>query len=117
MDDDNVYPLPPATPVEKFVSPEPPPIGYDLELLELLVEECAEVIQRATKAMRFGLREVEPGQERDNIERMSGEIGQLRAVIHRMDTAGLIDTEIVFRAMGEKERKLKRFMQNDPPGD
>ena len=45
-------------------------------LLDCLAEECAEVIQRVCKAQRFGLREVQPGQEMTNADRILYEFDQ-----------------------------------------
>lgn len=50
-------------------------------LLLHLIEECAEVQQRATKALRFGLDEVQPGQDLNNLQRLSGELNDLFAVV------------------------------------
>lgn len=40
-------------------------------LLACLAEEAVEVAQRATKAMRFGCNEVQPGQPLCNVQRIS----------------------------------------------
>lgn len=50
-------------------------------LLTIIAEECAEVAQRASKALRFGLSEVEPGQSKTNATRMLEEFNELEAVI------------------------------------
>jgi hypothetical protein len=39
-------------------------------LLTILAEECGEVVQRASKAIRFGLDESQPGQLDDNKKRL-----------------------------------------------
>lgn len=39
-------------------------------LLSILAEECCEVGQRVSKALRFGLDEVQPGQDLSNAERI-----------------------------------------------
>ena len=49
-------------------------------LLTILAEECAEVAQRASKALRFGLDEQQSGQELTNAERIAGEMDDLVAV-------------------------------------
>lgn len=58
----------------------------DQYLLTCLAEECAEVAQRASKAIRFGLFEVEPGQSATNWDRLRNELGDLLGV---MDALGL----------------------------
>lgn len=42
-----------------------------------IAEECNEVAQRALKAMQFGLDEIQPGQDRDNLERLVEEFQDL----------------------------------------
>lgn len=49
-------------------------------LLWVLAEECAEVAQRASKAARFGIDEVQPGQALTNEERIWQEMNDLAAV-------------------------------------
>jgi len=50
-------------------------------LLTILAEECAEVAQRATKALRFGLEEVQEGQDLTNAERLADELDDLLGVV------------------------------------
>lgn len=49
-------------------------------LLTQLAEECAEVAQRVSKALRFGLEEIQPGQSLNNAERIVEELIDLQAV-------------------------------------
>ena len=49
-------------------------------LLMILAEECAEVAQRVSKALRFGLDEVQPGQQLTNEQRIWGEMNDLAGV-------------------------------------
>jgi hypothetical protein len=49
-------------------------------LLTILAEECAEVAQRVSKALRFGLTEIQPGQDKTNAERIEQEFLDLLAV-------------------------------------
>lgn len=53
----------------------------DNQALVLLIEECAEVTQRATKAIRFGLEEVQAGQDLTNRERLERELIDLAVAI------------------------------------
>jgi NTP pyrophosphatase (non-canonical NTP hydrolase) len=59
-------------------------------LLTCLAEECAEVGQRVTKALRFGLSEVQAGQSRTNAERIFDELVDLAAVTQMLQRAGAI---------------------------
>ena len=49
-------------------------------LLTILAEECAELAQRTSKALRFGLDETQPGQPLTNAERMQAEMADLLGV-------------------------------------
>lgn len=57
-------------------------------LLTILAEECAEVAQRATKALRFGLEEIQPGSPFDNSTRITHEYADLLAVVKMLQTDG-----------------------------
>lgn len=78
-------------------------------LLSCLIEECAEVIQRATKVQRFGLHETEPEQDLDNEQRLAAELADLTGVLELLWDEGL-------RLMGEdeaianKKAKVRKFM-------
>lgn len=74
-------------------------------LLVVLSEECAEVAQRASKAIRFGLSEIQPGQQEDNRRRLEGELADLMAV------AELLRLCIREEDKTAKIAKLKKFME------
>lgn len=98
--------------MHKFVSPCPKPTERQREILEILIEECAEVIQRATKMTRFGVEEVQPEQELSNMERLSIEIGDLMEIIDWAALEELVDLEIVNEQKPRKREKLKKFIQS-----
>ena len=50
-------------------------------LLTQLASECAEIVHRVTKAQHFGLHEKQPGQDKDNIERIAEEVNDLFGVL------------------------------------
>jgi len=60
-------------------------------LLDILIEECAEVIQRVTMAKRFGLLEVQPAQELNNQQRIILEFCDLAAVVEMLFGVGCDD--------------------------
>lgn len=74
-------------------------------LLDILIEECAEVIQRATKAKRFGLLEVQPEQEQNNLERLIYELNDVVAAADMVEPGwmheGMIDA---------KKEKVEKFL-------
>lgn len=79
-------------------------------LLACLAEECAEVIQRITKAQRWGLAEVQPGQELTNSQRIVQELQDLHAVIDMLDDEGIINMGIDRAAVEEKKRKVEHYI-------
>lgn len=99
------------TPPGKFISPEPLPTPYERELLIILIEECAEVMQRATKMLRFGVEEIQPGQPDTNRLRLSDETGDLYAMLERCLAENLLCGARMRRAQIAKMTKLKKYMQ------
>lgn len=79
--------------------------------LAIIAEECAEVIHRATKAQRFGLLEVQPGQPWSNSQRLAIEIGDVLALVDEAIAAKMVDPETIERARNLKRDKLAVFMQ------
>lgn len=100
---------------EKFTTPGELPSAFEREVLTIMIEECAEVIQRATKALRFGLAEVQPGQEWTNNCRMSQEIGDLYATINMAQRHGMVSPGCVADGMARKVERLKIYMQTEEP--
>lgn len=72
-------------------------------LLTILAEECAEAAQRASKAIRFGLTEVQPGQSDDNVRRLERELADVVAV------AEMIGLQIRDADKAEKKRKVLEY--------
>ena len=81
-------------------------------LLVCLSEECDEVGQRISKALRFGLDEVQDGQHNSNRQRIADELCDLLSVAYILHSEGLLpnfappDTEI-----DAKLAKIERFME------
>jgi hypothetical protein len=82
-------------------------------LLVCLAEECAEVTHRISKALRFGLKEIQPGQGRTNEQRIYDEIADLYAVLEILEEWGVLkpraftETDAAMRA---KKIKVEKFM-------
>jgi len=86
-------------------------------LLTVAAEECAEVAQRLSKALRFGLDEVQPGQMLSNAERIAGEVSDLLATLQMVEAEGgvvllppLVRDPDTVAAREEKMRKVERFL-------
>lgn len=96
----------------RYKSIAAPPTPQEQEILQIIIEECAEVQQRATKALRFGPREVQAGQELDNVKRMSHEIGELLEMLRIARGRGLIDMEQIKAGKTHKRRQLAKYAQS-----
>jgi len=59
-------------------------------LLISLMEECAEVQQRASKALRFGLGDTPPDSTETNAELITKEFGDALALFTMMEEEGLV---------------------------
>lgn len=99
---------------ERYISPVDRPTDYQIELLTILMEECAEVIHRASKIIRFGFEEIQPGKEGlTNLERFSAEIGDLFYMIERCKNEGMVDEDEAQHSFERKEKRLAKYMQSE----
>jgi hypothetical protein len=73
-------------------------------LLTIIAEECVETAQRATKALRFGIDEVQPGQDLTNSERLMQEAIDLAAALEM-----LAEQSPVFRKIYEDSERTKKW--------
>lgn len=86
-------------------------------LLVLLIEECAEVIQRACKAIRFGLKERQgeidkTGTQLDypsNDERLWNEMTDLLTVKYLLQREGILPPHLSAEVSTEKIKKIERY--------
>ncbi len=79
-------------------------------MLTILSEECAEVSHRASKILRFGLQEIQPGQVYDNAERLSHEMSDLIAV-YEMLTESIGVPTINRDAIIAKKAKVLKYLE------
>ncbi len=84
-------------------------------LLTIAGEEGCEIAQRTSKALRFGVDEVEPGQLLTNKARIVDELHDLCAVLEMLgyvafdeETAGRLVVDE--KAMAMKRAKVRRFL-------
>jgi hypothetical protein len=101
---------------EKFVTTADLPTPHQVELLTILIEEASEVIKGATKALRFGLMDVEPGQAMNNKLRLGLEVGDFYEMASRCTKAGIISAVDVGVGRKTKTEKLKIYLQTEGPG-
>ena len=73
----------------------------DHEILQLLQEECAEVIQAASKCIRFG--------EKNNMLHLEKEIGDLFCIMDIMHKHDMISYTKLDQFIQEKYEKLERY--------
>lgn len=87
---------------------------YQDEVLTILNEECAEVVQRACKSKRFGPHEIQPGQLFTNAWRLGLEVGDLLFMIELAKQAGLINEHAIAEGMRRKPQQLATYMRHQP---
>lgn len=78
-----------------------------------LIEECAEVAQRAAKQMQFGLYEIEPGQGETNRERLRNEINDLLyciKVLEQVQEIPSLSKQELRVAMNKKCEKINQYL-------
>lgn len=97
-------------------SPQVAPFGEPLspevtEILTILAEECGEVVQRVTKILRFGFRR-NPWDDKDNVERLEQELGDVAALVECLHHLDVIDTS---RVVDNAVKKLKAFLVEEDP--
>jgi len=77
--------------------------------MNILSEECAEVIQAISKCNRFGLDNAKPGKPLTNAQHLEGEIGDLLAMVDLLQSMGVVTAEGMERAKQAKFEKLKKW--------
>lgn len=71
------------------------------EVLQILQEECAEVIRAASKVIRFG--------EDENLAHLEEELGDLQAMIDLLQHFDMISFTNIDQYAALKVQKLKKF--------
>jgi NTP pyrophosphatase (non-canonical NTP hydrolase) len=77
------------------------------EALNILQEECAEVVQAVSKCRRFGPNNHKPNKPKTNVECLEEEIGDLLAMVDILVDAGFINLDNLHKAKYNKIEKLK----------
>ena len=79
------------------------------EVMDILQEECAEVIQAVSKISRFGIDNFKPGKAKTNREHLEEELGDMLAMICILEKMGVIDQNALEIATKAKIQKLKKW--------
>jgi NTP pyrophosphatase (non-canonical NTP hydrolase) len=74
------------------------------EVMLILQEECAEIIQAASKCFRFGMDQIKPNKEQTNVQMLEEEIGDLFAMVEL-----LTDLDIGVTVEGIELAKRNKF--------
>jgi NTP pyrophosphatase (non-canonical NTP hydrolase) len=77
------------------------------EVMDILQEECAEVIQAVSKISRFGLDNLKPGKPKTNREHLEEELGDLQAMVDILQELDIVSFSNIERAAEAKREKLK----------
>lgn len=103
--------------MERHVSKATPVTAYERELLVILMEECGEVIQAASKLIRFG-REDRPDEAKplSNVDYFSAEVGDVKTMIQRCLDVGLLNPRAIQLGQTRKSERLDKYLQNQPDG-
>lgn len=80
-------------------------------LLTILAEECNEVAQRCTKALRFGLDDIEPGQPMPNRDRIVQEFNDLYALMEMLQAEDHIDRVIDRMYIRNKTARVEEYLK------
>ena len=83
------------------------------EILNILTEENAEVIQGISKVLRFGWESCAPGFDETNREHLTEEVGDLLCMVGILMSKNVINKDTVRYHMNQKLVKLSKFSDID----
>ena len=88
-----------------------PCTDFEEEVLSLIQEECAEVIQAISKTRRFGWDSYHPtdSEKIDNRTHLEIELGDLLCLVEILVENGVISSACVHKAIVDKRERLKQF--------
>ena len=84
-------------------------------LLTIIAEECVEIAKNATKALRFGLDDCEPGKFDSNARQICLECADLQAVLEMLKSSSVTlslaaESVNLKEAMKAKKEKVEKFL-------
>ena len=77
--------------------------------MNILSEECAEVIQAISKCNRFGIDNLKPGKPKTNREHLEEELGDLLAMVELLQSIEVVSDTGLEIAKQAKFEKLKKW--------
>lgn len=86
-------------------------MNREQHLLIKLAEECTEVSHRVSKALRFGLSEVQPGQGQDNCERLWAEVHDLIAIVELLGDEGILPKQLNIPRVDRHKAQVAEFLE------
>lgn len=100
---------------QRYITTAAKPTPHEVELLTILAEEAAEVIQAVTKILRFGKDDHHPDSTKINTVSLATEIGEFDHVVTRLIGLGVISHEDIHKGDLRKGDRLKYYLQTDAP--
>jgi NTP pyrophosphatase (non-canonical NTP hydrolase) len=79
------------------------------EVMDILQEECAEVIQAVSKISRFGIDNFKPGKPKTNREHLEEELGDVLAMVDILLENNVVSQDSLEVAKQAKKEKLKMW--------
>lgn len=79
------------------------------EIMDILQEECAEVIQMVSKCRRFGIDNTHLKSGESNRARLTEEMGDMLCMVKLAQDFGIVDLAEVVAASVAKEEKLRKW--------
>jgi NTP pyrophosphatase (non-canonical NTP hydrolase) len=85
------------------------------ERLELLIEECSEVIQAASKVLRHGYESANPliDDSPTNRENLNKELGHVQLIVNRMIIKRDLNEPLMTQAAIDKSKDINRWLHFD----
>jgi NTP pyrophosphatase (non-canonical NTP hydrolase) len=82
---------------------------HSKEVMDILQEECAEVIQAVSKINRFGIDNAKPGTTYTNREHFEEELGDVLAMVDILLINNVVSWGNLHKAKRAKIEKLKKW--------
>jgi len=80
-------------------------------LLTGVTEECSEVSQRVSKALRFGMQEIEPDWTLNNSQRIVQEYADLIGMMELLEEGGYISLKDLRPMIAAKKAKFEHYLK------